>query len=244
MLRTVYWIIDFLLYAAYIRILIIKGRRLNQQGKVSERRDFTQKKGAAWSNRLLKNTGSSIVVEGREHIPPDGPVLIVSNHQSYFDIPLMVSLIPLPMGFVAKKELKKIPVIKHWMDLIECSYIDRKDIRQSLKAIQKAQKSLESGQSMVIFPEGTRSKKREISAFKPGSLKLAQKAGVPILPVAIDGSWQIFEASNRIKPSTVHVKIMPLISAEEVSAASTNDLMSRVFSDIRKELGMSGLLTP
>lgn len=244
MLRTVYWFADFWLYLIYIFFQALKGEKLESAGKIDEKRHFTQQVGAKWSAHLLRNTGSQIDLTGTEHIPATGPVVIVSNHQSYFDIPLMVSQIPLPMGFVAKQELKKYPVIHRWMDLIECSYIDRNDIRQSLRAIQKAQKSLETGQSMVIFPEGTRSRRREISAFKPGSLKLAQKAGVPILPVTVDGSWKIYEATGRITPAHVKMTILPLISAEEVMAASSADLMDRVFGEIRQELGMEGLLTP
>ena len=244
MVRTIFWLIDFVLYLVYIRIQAFRGKRLEKAGLITEKRRFTQQVGQKWSNRLLRKAGSQIHVEGREHIPSEGPVVIVSNHQSYFDIPLMVSLIPLPMGFVAKKELEKLPVIRRWMDLIECSYIDRKDIRQSLRAIQKAQKSLESGQSMVIFPEGTRSKKRDISAFKPGSLKLAQKASVPILPVVVDGTYRIFEETGRLQPTSVSVTILPLISAEEVVQSNSGDLMKRVFNQIRSVLGMEGLLSP
>lgn len=243
MIRTVLWVIDFGLYLVYIFFQAKKAERLEKAGLVDEKRQFTQKVGQKWSNRLINNSGSHVVLTGTEHIPSSGPVLIVSNHQSYFDIPLMVSQISLPMGFVAKQELKKWPVINRWMDLIECSYIDRKDIRQSLRAIQKAQKSLETGQSMVIFPEGTRSRRREISAFKPGSLKLAQKAGVPILPVAIDGSWQVYEATGRVTPTEIKMTILPLIPAEVVVETSSSDLMTRVFDEIRHELGMDGLLT-
>ena len=243
MMRTVLWVMDFGLYLVYIFFQAKKAERFEKKGLVEEKRHFTQQVGQKWSNRLIKNTGSRVVLTGAEHMPVSGPVLIVSNHQSYFDIPLMVSQISLPMGFVAKQELKKIPVINRWMDLIECSYIDRKDIRQSLRAIQKAQKSLETGQSMVIFPEGTRSRRREISAFKPGSLKLAQKAGVPILPVAIDGSWQVYEATGRVTPTEIKMTILPLIPAEVVVETSSSDLMTRVFDEIRHELGMDGLLT-
>ena len=243
MFRTIYWLIDFILYLIYIFVQALRGKRLEKAGMTEEKRQLTQKVGQQWSTRLLQKTGSRIEVTGSEHIPSTGPVLIVSNHQSYMDIPLMVSVVPLPMGFVAKQELRRLPVISRWMDLIECSYIDRKDIRQSLRAIQQAQKSLESGQSMVIFPEGTRSKGREIGAFKPGSLKLAQKAGVPILPVAIDGSYHLYEERGRISATTVKVTIMPLIPAETVVEESSSDLMNRVFGDIRKALGMEGLLS-
>ncbi|SMP40454.1 lysophospholipid acyltransferase family protein [Anoxynatronum buryatiense] len=243
MLRTIYWLIDFIIYLLYIFVQALRGKRMEKAGHTEEKRRFTQKTGQIWSSRLLRKTGSHIEVTGSEHVPAEGPVLIVSNHQSYMDIPLMVSVVPLPMGFVAKQELRRLPVISRWMDLIECSYIDRKDIRQSLRAIQQAQKSLESGQSMVIFPEGTRSKSREIGAFKPGSLKLAQKAGIPILPVAIDGSYRIYEERGRITATTVKVTILPLIPAETVVEESSSDLMSRVFGDIRQALGMEGLLS-
>ncbi len=185
MLRTIYWLVDFLIYLIYIFFISLRAQTMEKRGETEKKRAFTQKAGQKWSTRLLVKSRSTVNVTGLDNVPANGPVLIVSNHQSYFDIPLLVSVIPLPMGFVAKKELGKIPVISRWMRLIECSFIDRKDLRQSLKAIQQAQKTLQSGQSMVIFPEGTRSKKKEMSAFKPGSLKLAQKAQVPILPVAI-----------------------------------------------------------
>ncbi len=243
MLRTIYWVIDFLMYLLYIILMGKRAESLEKNGKIQIKREFTQKIGQRWSTRILNKSGSSIHVNGIENIPAEGPVLIVSNHQSYFDIPLLVGTIPLPMGFVAKKELGKIPVISRWMKLIECSFIDRKDLRQSLKAMQQAQKTLKSGQSMVIFPEGTRSKRKEISAFKPGSLKLAQKAQVPILPVAIQGSCDIFETNNRIRPAKVEVKILPLVHVNQIMESSTSKLLSDVFESINKELGGSKLLT-
>ena len=241
MFRTLYWLLDFILYLFYILGQTFRAKQLERSGKLNEKRIFTQLVGQRWSERILQKTGSTIHVKGLEHIPEKGPVLIVSNHQSYFDIPLLVKTIPLPMGFVAKLELKKLPVINRWMDLIECSYIDRKDMRQSLRAIKQAQKSLESGQSMVIFPEGTRSRKEAITAFKPGSLKLAQKSGVPILPVAISGSWQIFESTGYIQPSDISISILPLIPGEEVVDESSSDLMKRVFDNIQAELGQTGI---
>jgi len=243
MLRTIYWTIDFLIYLFYIILMTKRAESMEKKGKISIKREFTQKVGQQWSARILNKSGSTIRVTGTENIPAEGPVLIVSNHQSYFDIPLLVGTIPLPMGFVAKKELGKIPVISRWMKLIECSFIDRKDLRQSLKALQQAQKTLNSGQSMVIFPEGTRSKRKEISAFKPGSLKLAQKSQVPILPVAIQGTCDIFETENRIRPAEVEIKILPLVDVEQVMKSSTSQLLSDVFNTINGELSGSTLLT-
>lgn len=243
MLRTIYWLTDFLIYLIYVFFAALRAEKLQKSGYTDRKRAFTQKVGQKWATRLLVKSGSKINVTGLNNIPSEGPVLIVSNHQSYFDIPLLVSIIELPMGFVAKKELGKLPVISRWMRLIECSFIDRKDLRQSLKAIQQAQKTLKNGQSMVIFPEGTRSKKKEMSSFKPGSLKLAQKSQVPILPIAIQGTCDIFETSNRIQPANVDVKILPLIDTEKVMEYSTGQLLSDVFDSINQELGGSKLLT-
>ncbi|SFH54548.1 1-acyl-sn-glycerol-3-phosphate acyltransferase [Tindallia magadiensis] len=243
MLRTAYWLFDFLFYLLYIIFCASRAKSMEKNGDKLKKRAFTQKVGQVWSHRIIKKSGSKITIEGAENIPESGPVLIVSNHQSYFDIPLLVSTIPLPMGFVAKKELQKIPVISKWMDLIECSFIDRKDLRQSIKAIQKAQHTLKDGHSMVIFPEGTRSKRKEMSSFKPGSLKLAQKAGVPILPVAIQGTCDMFETNNRIYPADVKIKILPLFDLEYVENTTTNQLLTDVFQLINKELGGSSLLS-
>jgi len=151
---------------------------------------------STWGKICVGTSGSIITVTGSEKIPNTN-VLFVSNHQSNYDIPLLLSRIPRPIAFVAKVEIAKIPLMSHWMKEMGCIFLDRSDIRQSLKVMQEGTKRLEDGYNMVIFPEGTRSKDGTMSEFKQGSLRLATKANVPIIPVSIINSGNMWEYSGR-----------------------------------------------
>lgn len=159
-----------------------------------------------WARRLLNVTGTTMDIKGLDNIPANTPVLFVGNHQSYFDIPALVAIIDKPIGFIAKIELKKIPIFSKWITSIGSVFIDRNDIRQSLKAIIQSTDNLKNGLSMVIFPEGTRSKSDDMGDFKKGSLKPAVKANVPIIPVAINGTHRIYESNKSgIKKATIRI---------------------------------------
>ena len=139
-------------------------------------------------------TGSKVTVKGRENIPEDQPVLYVGNHQSYFDIVIGYTLIKGECGFIAKKEMEKIPLLSLWMKNLHCLFLDRSDIKAGLKTILTAIDSVKKGISIWIFPEGTRSKTPgQMLPFKEGSMKIAEKSGCLIIPVAITGTPDIFE---------------------------------------------------
>lgn len=140
-------------------------------------------------------TGTKPIVKGLENIPKDQPVLYVSNHKSFFDIPLAYMTLPNLTGFVSKKEVKKVPFLSWWMELVNCLFLDREDKRASLKTILAGIENIKQGYSMFIAPEGTRTHEREPLAFKEGSLKMAEKTGCPIVPVAILGTDDILENS-------------------------------------------------
>jgi len=202
---------------------------------IAEKRNLTFKISNGWARNLVRITGSSVDISGLENIPKDGAVLFVSNHQSNFDIPILLGYLPKPIGFVAKIELAKVPLLSTWLKFGDCVFIDRKDIRQSLKAINVASDILKSGHSMVIFPEGTRSKGKELGVFKPGSLKLAQKAGVPIIPITVHNSYEIYEANNnRVKPARVKVTIGKPIDPNDGGEEKSN--VVKVYDIIKSEL--------
>ncbi len=140
-------------------------------------------------------TGSKPIVKGLENIPKDQPVLYVSNHKSFFDIPLAYMTLPNLTGFVSKKEIQKIPFLSWWMVLVNCLFLDRDDMRAGLKTILIGIDNIKQGYSMFIAPEGTRAHEREPIAFKEGSLKMAEKTGCLIIPVAISGTDDLFENS-------------------------------------------------
>lgn len=141
-------------------------------------------------------TGSKVEVIGSENIPKDGGVLFVSNHRSYFDILTGFGYTKKPLGFVAKYEMIHAPLLKQWMELVNCLFLNRQDIKQGLKTIIKGIDQVKSGVSVWICPEGGRNMNPDVTnvkEFKEGSLKIAEKGKVPVIPVAIYGTYEIWE---------------------------------------------------
>lgn len=143
---------------------------------------------------VLFISGSKVTVKGKENIPKDTAVLYVANHRSFFDIVIgYTQVLPL-CGFVSKKEVKKIPILYRWMVNMRCLFLDRDNIKEGMKTILEGVERLKSGISIFIFPEGTRGKTDDsLKEFKEGSLKMAEKAKVPIVPIAFNNTSAIFE---------------------------------------------------
>lgn len=161
-------------------------------------------------------SGVKIKVSGKENIPKDKACLFVGNHNGFFDILVSYVTIGKVMGFVAKKEVRKVPFLNVWMHFVNCIWLDRENIREGLKTILQGVELLKSGVSMFIFPEGTRSKDGKMAPFKEGSLKMAEKANCPVIPVAMTHTADIFENQfPKIKPGTVTIQFgKPVIISE------------------------------
>lgn len=162
-----------------------------------------------WADSILKSAGVTVKITGNTK-PLDEPVLYISNHEGNFDIPVMIQNLPQPFGFISKKEVEKIPFLSAWMEEMNCIYLDRSNRRASLQMIKDGINKLKEQHSLLIFPEGSRSKGRGIQEFKAGSFKLAKSAKVKIIPVAVYGTSKIMEAneSNRMIPGEVFVHIL------------------------------------
>ncbi|MCL2718832.1 MAG: 1-acyl-sn-glycerol-3-phosphate acyltransferase [Lachnospiraceae bacterium] len=148
-----------------------------------------------WAFRLcLRISGTKVTVLNQENVPLDKAVLYIGNHRSYFDIPLTYVLVPRPTGYVAKKEVERIPLLKNWMCNLHCLFLDRKNIKEGLKTILSCIEKVKSGISICIFPEGTRNRVNDtFLPFHDGSFKVAAKSGCPIIPMTINNSADIFE---------------------------------------------------
>ena len=184
-----------------------------------------------WSRGILKVTGVSLSVEGLENIPKDTPCVFVGNHRSYYDIPLLLASLDKPHGILAKEELEKIPLLNRWMKLLGCVFVQRDDLRASVRALNDATAIVESGKSFVIFPEGTRYKGEEGGAgeFKAGAFRIAVKTGVPVVPVALTGARALFEGNgNLCHPGSVHIKVLPPIRTEGMSKTEQKQLPDAV----------------
>jgi 1-acyl-sn-glycerol-3-phosphate acyltransferase len=172
--------------------------------------------------RIFRLTGSELTVIGRENIPDDKPVLYVGNHTSYFDIVAAYPLVKGPTGFVAKKEMESYLTLADWMRLVNCLFLDRKDIKAGLKTILEAVSYVKKGISIWIFPEGTRNESADntdLMVFHEGSMKIADKSGCPVIPVAITGTRDIFENHIPwIRPSRVTIEFGKPIDLKELPA--------------------------
>ncbi|MCL2512859.1 MAG: 1-acyl-sn-glycerol-3-phosphate acyltransferase [Oscillospiraceae bacterium] len=206
-MRTAIW---FAVLAIRLVALVPRSIRLNMLAKKGE----TEKKDAV-TKKTVKNiavkmsalAGIKVEVAGRENIP-EGSVVYCANHLGMFDPAIMAGYVD-QCGFVMKKELEKVPFLKTWMKHLCSVFVDRDNPRAAVKSIAEATEFLKEGRSMIIFPEGTRGKGGKIGEFKNGAFKMAQKAGVPIVPVAICGTDKVWEAEHKIRPAAVKIKIMP-----------------------------------
>lgn len=190
-----------------------------------------------WSLQLLKLIGCTVTVTGRENIPMSGGACFVSNHGSIFDIVLLAAYCGRPIGFIAKKGLVLIPVLNVWIFLLGGLFIDRKNIRKARNTINKGIDRIKAGGGMVIFPEGRRSRGQGLLPFHPGSLKLATQAQAPIVPVAISGSYDLFEKNMRIRPVPVKVNFCKPIYTEEIPPEDRKIVLcDRVYAVIKEQL--------
>ena len=157
---------------------------------------------------ILWVAGVKLTVIGEENVPTDVPVLYIGNHRSFFDVPLTYPRCPIRTGYIAKKEMEKVPLLSTWMKRLHCLFLDRNDLKQGLKTILTAIEKVKSGISICIFPEGTRNNGEELSMlpFRDGALKIAEKTGCAIIPISMNNTADIFEAHfPRVKK--VHVVI-------------------------------------
>jgi 1-acyl-sn-glycerol-3-phosphate acyltransferase len=191
-----------------------------------------------WSRLLILLTGSTLTVSGRENIPKTGGLCFVSNHGSIFDIIILLAYAGRPLGFIAKKELAFIPFLNIWILLLGGLFIDRGNIRKAVSTIGAGVKRIKSGGAMVIFPEGHRSKGRGLLPFHSGSLKLATQAEAPIIPVAIAGSYEVFEKNYRVMALPVEVTFgKPIITADIPPESRRQVLADMVRDVIARALG-------
>ena len=186
-LFIVYVIICILSIPFHLVLLIV--RLINQRAAAA----FSQK--IVWlAFRLcMLISGCKREIVGREKIPRDTAVMYAANHRSFYDIILMYTAVPNQTLFIAKKELKKFVCIAQWMYFLNCLFMDRGNIKQNLETILKAIELVKKDYSVYIAPEGTRNATDELLPFHEGSMKIATKGKVPIVPVCFTGTEEILE---------------------------------------------------
>jgi 1-acyl-sn-glycerol-3-phosphate acyltransferase len=166
-----------------------------------------------WSRLLFEICGLDLQVGNTQHIDWNKSRIFVANHQSHVDIPVLLYALPVALYFIAKKELKHIPFLGWYMQLVGIIFIDRSNKERSAQSMELAAYQIKRGRNVISFPEGTRSTDGDIHTFKRGSFKMAIAHDIEIVPIAIVGAERIIPArSFDIFPGKVHIEIGEPIS--------------------------------
>lgn len=191
--------------------------------------------GRFWAWTLLTAAGVRVTHHGREHAQKHEPCVFIANHQSAVDIVAMLGLIPPSTRFVAKQELFRVPIFGWALAASGCVPIDRRNRIEAIRSLNVAAKQVRDGRSVVLFPEGSRSRDGSLGPFKKGAFHLGVQAGVPVVPVAIIGSFDIFPpGSLRVVPGSVEVFVEPPIDVTPFQPDDYNGLSAVVRSAIER----------
>lgn len=198
-------------------------------------------------NKMIKyivkraNIGGNVTVlsSGQEYLPEENGFMLFPNHQGMYDALAIADSLPRTFSLVYKKEIKDIPFIKQIAKCVNAFFIDREDVRQSMKVIIEVAKEVEKGRNYIIFPEGTRSKEgNKVGEFKGGSFKAATKTKCPIVPVALIDCFKPFD-SNSIKPAEVQVHFLKPLYYEEYKDMKTVEIAEEVRKRIIEKIEQS-----
>jgi 1-acyl-sn-glycerol-3-phosphate acyltransferase len=201
--------------------------------------ETTRKLARFWGTNLCRVCGIEVTTRGGDDVRWSEPLIVMANHQSYVDIPVLYAALPEPFGMLAKQELFRLPVFSAAMRGMRCVPIDRGNRRQSFESLRQAADQVRTGKSIVVFPEGTRSSNGSIQELKKGPFYLAEMAGVPIVPVGIRGTRQAL-AKDRVFVRGAKVEVA--IGAPLVQAKSGSGARERMREEVRAALvELSGL---
>ena len=182
--------------------------------------------------------GTRVEFEGLEHLADARNVVVMPNHTSHLDAPILVGLLPVEAKAVLKRELYRFPLVHYCTRFAGFVDVDRRDPGGAKRAIDQAAASLRAGHCFVIFPEGTRSRSGELGPFKKGAFVAAIEASSRIVPVAIRGAYELLApGSFRVKPGTVRVKVLDPVPAGGYSYEDRDRLAAEVRGRIAAALG-------
>ncbi|AKT40016.1 lysophospholipid acyltransferase family protein [Chondromyces crocatus] len=192
-----------------------------------------------WSQKLFRDAEVDLVVRGREHAESAGPLLVMSNHQSLYDIPALYCSVPGRLRMVAKQELFRVPLWGPAMRAAGFIEVDRQNREQAVASLRASVSHLKNGTCIWIAPEGTRSKDGRLGRFKSGGFRMALETGTPILPVAIDGTRHVLPAKGFVvqRKQRVVVTLLPQVDPTVYGVERRKELMRDVRAAIAVALG-------
>ncbi len=171
-----------------------------------------------WARSLLRISGIKIKVIGLDKIDPAQSYVFMSNHQSTFDIMTCLAVLPGAARFLAKKELFRIPIFAQGMKAVGMIPIDRSNSKKARASLDKAVEEIKNGVSVIIFPEGTRTRDGNIQPFKKGGFILAIKGGIPIAPMVLTGAMQVMQKKDlHLQKGSISIEFLDPIDTSNFS---------------------------
>lgn len=182
-----------------------------------------------WSWLILRTSGIRVRVEGLEHVHPGETVIYCSNHPSAMDIPIFFVYLPVQFRFLAKRSLFHLPFLGWHLRRSGHIAVDRGRPREAVKGFDRAARRIREGRSVIMFPEGTRSRTAEMLPFKKGSFYLAILAGVPVVPVTLNGTREVLTPDTyHVRPGQAEMIIHKPIPTVGLTVADVDALSARV----------------
>lgn len=186
-----------------------------------------------WGPGLVHLAGARLRVEGGERIDASRAYFFAANHQSWMDIPVMFAALPVPVLFLAKRELARVPFLGRYIERMGMLFVDRANRREAVRTMEHAAARLREGRSLLSFPEGTRSPDGRIQRFKTASFAAALEAGVPVVPIAIEGALRVMPRDSfRVRPGVIHVRIGDPIPTAGLARDDRAELASRAQREV------------
>jgi len=223
MARTSIIILGIILVTVFMAVMAILVSFVTAGG------DTAHKVGRIWAKCILELSNIRVTVKGLSNLKPGRSYIYMANHMSNADIPVLQAYLPVQFRWLAKAELYKIPIFGYAMKRAGYISIDRSDRKSAIESLNKAVKIIRDGISVIIFPEGTRSRTNNVQPFKKGGFFLAVDSGVPIIPIIIHGTGRIMPKKQMlIKPGNVTIEISKPIESSDYTRKTKNALIKKV----------------
>ena len=226
-------------YASLIVTTLVLGAAALLVSPIDPKGEYVHRIARLWAAIHLRVNGIVVCLEASDNMP-EPPFLLMSNHQSALDIFALLSGLPVSFKFIAKRELFRIPVFGWAMKRAGYISIDRNNPREALKAIEESAQKIKDGTAVLIFPEGHRSRNGRLQPFMKGGFSLAFRAGVPVVPLAITGSFAVQPKGSIISPperkGRVTIRVGKPVVMEGKGLSYKAELMGEVRASIERLL--------
>jgi 1-acyl-sn-glycerol-3-phosphate acyltransferase len=181
--------------------------------------------------------GVRVTVQGLERLDRVPPYVFVANHQSWLDPPALFTYLGRDLAFLVKKELYRLPILNPGLYWIDCAPVDRSNKERAIESIRLAAEKVRNGRSFIIYPEGTRTRNGDMLPFKKGAFHMAIAAGVPIVPITVNGAYEIMPRGPvRAIPGTIHITVHEPVQVTGYGSERAKELAERVWRIVHSTL--------